>query len=84
MVALVLGLIASTLLFGPIGLGVFAGIMICILPIYFVFYFTRMIVGHRRKHRRTYKVVVQTQRGKVTLIYKDGKWVAANQKPRNS
>jgi hypothetical protein len=78
MVALLLGIIACILLFGPIGLGVFAGIMICILSIYF----TRMIVGYGRKHRRRDKVVVQTQRGKVTLLYKDGKWIPACRKPR--
>jgi hypothetical protein len=80
MVTLLLGLIACVLLFGPIGLGVFAGIMICILPIYF----TRMIVGHGRKHRRKDKVVVETQRGKVTPLYKDGKWLPAKQKPTSS
>ena len=84
MVTFLLGLIACILLFGPVGLGVFAGIMIGILPFYIVLYFTRIIVGHGRKHRQKEKVVLETQRGKVTLIYKDGKWVAANQKPRNS
>ena len=78
MAALLLGLIACILLFGPIGLGVFAGIIISILPIYF----TRMIVGHCRKHRRKDKVVMETQRGKVTLLYNDGKWIPACRKPR--
>jgi hypothetical protein len=80
MVTLLLSLIACILLFGPIGLGVFAGIMISILPIYF----TRTILGHTKKHRRKDKVVVETQRGKVTLLYKDGKWVPESQKPRIS
>ena len=82
MVALLFGLIACILLFGPIGLGVFAGIMICILPIYFVFHSMRMIIRHRKNHRRKDKVVVETQRGKVTLLYKDGKWMPVRQKPR--
>ncbi len=73
MVALLLGLIACILLFGPFGLGVFAGIMICILPFYIVLHFTKMILGHGMKHRRKDKVVVETQRGRVTLLYKDGK-----------
>jgi len=77
MAALLLGLIACILLFGPIGLGVFAGMMICILP----FYFISMIVGHLRKHRRKDKVVIETQRGKVTLLYKDGRWIPARRKP---
>lgn len=84
MVALLLGLIACLLLFGPIGLGVFAVIMICFLPFYIVLYFTRMIFVHGRKHRRKDKVVVETRRGKVTLLYKDSKWVVDNQKPRIS
>jgi hypothetical protein len=84
MVSLLLGLIACILLFGPIGLGVFAAIMTCFLPLYIVLYFTRMIFGHGEKHRRKDKVVVETQWGKVTLLYKDGKWVVDNQKPRIS
>jgi hypothetical protein len=84
MAALLLGLIACILLSGPFGLVVFTGITICILPIYLVYHFMRMILNHRKRYRRKHKVVVQTQRGKVTLLYKDGKWVAANQKPRNS
>jgi hypothetical protein len=84
MVALLLGLIACILLFGPIGLGVFAGIMICILPFYIVLYFTKMILGHEMKHRRKDKVVVETQRGKVTLLHRDGRWVAVGQKSRIS
>ena len=73
MVTLLLGLIACILLFGPFGLVVFTGIMICILPIYLVYHFMRMILDHRKKYRRKHKVVVETQRGKVTLLYKDGK-----------
>ena len=84
MVALLLGLIACILLFGPIGLAAFAVIMTCFLPFYIVLYFTRMIFGHGRKHGRKDKVVVETQRGKVTLLYKDGRWVVDNQKPRIS
>jgi hypothetical protein len=84
MVALLLGLIACILLFGPIGLGVFAVIMICFLPFCIVRYFTRMIFGHKRKYHRRDKVVMETQRGKVTLLYKDGRWVVDNQKPRIS
>ena len=80
MVSLLLGLIACILLFGPFGIGVFAGIMICIFP----FCLMKIILGTIMKHRRKDKVVVMTQRGEVTLSYKDGKWVAANQKPRNS
>ena len=78
MVSLLLGLIACILLFGPLGLGVFAGIVLFILPIHF----TRMIVEHSKKHWRKDKVVVQTQRGKVTLLYKEGKWTPDCQKPR--
>ncbi len=78
MVALLLALIACILLFGPIGLGVFAGIMICVLPIYL----TKMTVLHCRKHWRKHKVVAETQRGKVTLFYKDGKWIPACRKSR--
>ena len=74
--ALLLGLIACILLLGPIGLGVFAGIMICILPIYFM----KIILGYGRRHRRKDKVVVETQRGKVILLYKDGKWIPACRK----
>ena len=84
MVALLLGLIACILLFGPVGFGVFAVIMICFLPFYIVHCFARMICGHGRKHRRKDKVVVETQRGKVTLLYQDGRWVIDNQKPRIS
>ena len=82
MVPLLLGLIAYILLFGPIGLGVFVAIMICILPFCIFLYFTRTIFGHGMKHRRKDKVVVETQRGKVTLLYKDGKWIPASRKPR--
>ena len=84
MVPLLLGLIACILLFGPAGLGVFAVIMTCFLPVYIVLCFTRMILGHGTKHRRKDNVVVETQRGKVTLLYKDGRWVVDNQKPRIS
>jgi len=84
MESLLLGLIACILLFGPVGLGVFAVIMTCFLPVYIVLCFTRMIFGHGRKHRRKDKVVVEPQRGKVTLLYKDGRWVVDNQKPRIS
>jgi hypothetical protein len=84
MESLLLGLIACILLFGPIGLGVFAVIMTCFLPFYIVHCFARIIFGHGRKHRRKDKVVVETQRGKVTLLYQDGRWVIDNQKPRIS
>jgi len=81
MVALLLGLIVCILLFGPFGLGVFAGIMIYILPIYFIFYITKMIVDHKRKHPQKGKVETEVKRGKATVFYKDGKWVN-NQKQR--
>jgi hypothetical protein len=77
MVPLLLGLIACILLFGPLGVGVFAGIMICIFP----FCLIKMTVGCIKKHRRKHKVVVETQRGKVTLLYKDGKWIPACRQP---
>ena len=80
MVALLLGFIACILLFGSAGLGVFAVITICILPIYFI----KIILGYGRRHWPKDKVVVETQRGKVTLLYRDGRWVAAGQKPINS
>jgi hypothetical protein len=78
MVALLLGLIACVLLFGPIGLVVFMGIMICIMPIWLM----KIILGSIKKLRRKHKVVMETQRGKVTLLYKDGKWTPECQKPR--
>jgi hypothetical protein len=84
MVSLLLGLIACILLFGPIGLVVFAVIMICFLPFYIVLCFTRMICGHGMRHRPKDNVVAETQRVKVTLLYKDGRWVVDNQKPRIS
>jgi hypothetical protein len=77
MLPLLLGLIACILLFGPLGVGVFAGIMICIFP----FCLIKMTVGCIKKHRRKHKVVVETQRGKVTLLYKDGKWIPACRQP---
>ncbi len=78
MVPVLLGLIACILLFGPLGLGAFAGIMICIFP----FYLMKIILDYIKKHRRKRKVLVETQRGKVTLICKDGKWIPACRKPR--
>ena len=78
MVLLLLGLIACILLFGPFGVAVFAGIMICIFP----FYLMKVILGTIKRHRRKHKVVVETQRGKVTLLFKDGKWIPACRKPR--
>ena len=78
MVPLLLGLIACILLFGPFGVGVFAGIMICIFP----FYLMKIILDCIKKHRRKHKVVVETRRGKVTLLFKDGKWMPACPKPR--
>lgn len=78
MVPLLLGLIACILLFGPFGVGVFAGIMICIFP----FCLMKIILGCIKKHRRRHKVVVETQRGKVILLFKDGKWIPACRKPR--
>ena len=78
MVSLLLGLIAWLLLFGPFGVGVFAGIMICILPIFLM----KISLGCIRKRRRKDKVVVETQRGKVTLLYKDGKWTPDCRKSR--
>ena len=83
MVALMLGLIACILLFGPVGLGVFAGIMIYILPIYFFFYIIRMIVDYGKKHQRKDKVVIETQRGKAIVLYKDGKWMPDSRKPKS-
>ena len=80
MVSLLLGLIACILLFGPFGIGVFAGIMICILPIYL----TKIILGYIKNHWRKHKVVVETQRGIATLLYRDGRWVAEDHKSRNS
>ncbi len=71
MVPLLLGLIACILLFGPFGVAVFAGIMICIFP----FYLIKIILDSIKKHRRKPKVIVETQRGKVTLLYKDGRWI---------
>ena len=61
MVTPLLGLIACILLFGPIGLVVFAAIMTCILPFYIVLHFTRTILGRGSKHWRKYKVVVETR-----------------------
>ena len=78
MVALLLCLIACILLFGPLGLGVFAGIMVCIFP----FALTKTILGCIKKHRRKHKVVVETQKGKVTLLFKDGKWTPACRKSK--
>jgi len=84
MISLLLGLIACILLFGPIGLVVFAVIMTCFLPFHVVLCLTRMILSYGRKHRRECKVVVETKRGKVTLLRRDGRWVAARQKPKSS
>ncbi len=78
MVPLLLGLIACILLFGPLGLGVFAGIMVCLFP----FYLIKIILDCIKKHRRKHKVVAKTQRGKVTLLFKDGKWILYCRKPR--
>ena len=80
MVTLLLCLIVCILLFGPFGLGVFAGLMTYILPVYFFLYLLKMIIDHRKKSRCKDKVVVDTQQGKVTLICKNGKWVADNKK----
>lgn len=66
------------LLFGHFGLGVFAGIMVCIFP----FYLMKIILGCIKKHRRKHRVVVETQRGKVTLLFKGGRWIPACRKPR--
>ena len=78
MVPLLLGLIACVLLFGPFGIGVFAGMMVCISP----FYLMKIILDCIKRLRRKHKVVVETQRGKVTLLHKDGKWIPACRKPR--
>ncbi len=78
MVPLLLGLIACILLFGPFGAGVFAGIMICIFPLCLM----KTIFGSIKKCRRRHKVVVEAQRGKVTLLFKDGKWTASCRKSR--
>ena len=78
MAPLLLGLIACILLYGPLGLGVFAGMMICIFP----FCLMKIILGYIKRHRRKHKVIVETQRGKVTLLYRDGKWIPARPKPR--
>jgi hypothetical protein len=77
MVPLLLGLIACILLFGLFGVAVFAGIMTCIFP----FYIMKITLDCIMKHRRKHKVVVETQRGKVTLLFKDGRWIPTCWKP---
>jgi hypothetical protein len=77
MVPLLLGLIACILLFGPLGLGVFAGVMIFIFPICLM----KIVLSTFKKYQRRHKVVVETQRGKVTLLFKDGKWIPVCRKP---
>ncbi len=71
MVSLLLGLIVCILLFGPLGVAVFAGVLICIFPCYLM----KTILGCIKKCRRKHKVVVETQQEKVTLVYKDGRWI---------
>ena len=78
MVPPLLGLIACILLFSPFGIGVFAGIMVCIFP----FCLMKIILDCIKKHRRKHTMVVETQRGKVTLLFKGGKWIPACRKPR--
>ncbi len=77
MVPLLLGLIACILLFGPFGLGIFAGIVLCTFPLYLM----KMILTCIKRHRQRHKVVVETQRGKVTLLFKDCKRTPTCRKP---
>ena len=81
MTTLLLGIIACILLFGPFGLGVFAGIMIYILPIYIILTVLKMIFGHKKKCPRKDKDNTEGKRTKTTVLYRDGKWMG-NQKSR--
>jgi hypothetical protein len=80
MVTLLLFLIVCLLLFGPFGLGVFVGLMTYVLPVHFFLYLLKTIIDHRKKSRCKDKVVFETQQGKVTLLCKNGKWVATDKK----
>ena len=83
MVTLLLVLIICILLFGPFGLGVFAGILIYILPFYIFFTVLKMIFDHRKKCPRKDKDNTKERSSKTTVLVKDGKWVG-NKKSRKS
>ena len=83
MVTLLLVLIICILLFGPFGLGVFAGILIYVLPFYTFFTVLKMIFDYIKKCPRKEKDNTKAKRTKTTVLVKDGKWVG-NKKSRKS
>lgn len=81
MVSLLLILITCILLFGALGLVVFAVIMTCILPFHIILTVLKMIVRHKKKHPEKCKVNTEAKRSKAKILYRDGKWTG-NQKSK--
>ena len=73
MVAFLLVLIACILLFGSLGLVVFAVTLICILPFHIILTVLKMIVRHKKKHPEKCNVNTEAKRSKAKVLYRDGK-----------
>jgi len=81
MVAFLLILITCVLLFGSLGLVVFAAIITCILPFHIILTVLKMIVRHKKKHPEKCKVNTEAKRSKAKILYRDDKWTG-NQKSK--